>query len=43
MDNYMPTILIVDDDKDNRQLLTLLLQMWNYAVIEAADGREALF
>ena len=38
----MPTILIVEDDEDNRLLLKMLLESWNYCVIEAEDGIEAL-
>ncbi len=38
----MPTVLIVEDDTDNRLLLKIWLEMCNYCVIEAADGNEAL-
>lgn len=37
----MPTVLIVEDDADNRLLLKSLLEIWNYRVIEAGGG-EAL-
>lgn len=36
-----PTILIVDDEELNRQLLSLILQD-DYNIVEAADGLEAL-
>ncbi|MBB6632525.1 ATP-binding protein [Cohnella thailandensis] len=36
------TILIVDDDAANRQVLLNLLTMENYAVLAARDGEEAL-
>jgi diguanylate cyclase (GGDEF)-like protein len=35
-------ILIIDDDKDIRQLLTHMLTKQNYTIIEAADGVEGL-
>lgn len=38
----MPTILIVEDQADIRQLLTVLLRMDGYDVVEANDGRQAL-
>lgn len=38
----MPTVLIVEDDADNRELLRVMLELWKYHVIEAADGIEAL-
>lgn len=41
-DGLMPLILIVEDDRDNRQMLKYLLEMWTYRVIEAADGLEAV-
>ena len=37
-----PTILIADDDEDNRTMLRTLLELWNYRVLEAKDGGEAL-
>lgn len=40
--NIMPTVLITEDDADNRELLRILLEMWNFRVIEAIDGEEAL-
>lgn len=38
----MPLILIVEDNEDNRQMLKVLLETWSCAVLEAADGTEAL-
>ena len=40
-DGRMPVILVVEDDADNREMLKILLKMWKYRVIEAADGLEA--
>ena len=37
-----PMILIVDDHDDSRSMLRALLEMWNYGVVEAIDGNEAL-
>lgn len=37
-----PTILVVDDDADLRDLMTLLLEDAGYRVLTARDGREAL-
>jgi len=41
-DSFMPTVLVVEDDADNRELLKTMLEMWNYRVVEAKDGLEAL-
>ncbi|OON90891.1 MAG: DNA-binding response regulator [Epulopiscium sp. Nele67-Bin001] len=38
----MDTILVVDDDKDIRELLMILLQAEGYHVVEADNGQEAL-
>ncbi len=38
----IPVILIVEDDEDSRLMLKILLEMWKYRVIEAADGLEAI-
>ena len=35
-------ILVADDDRDLRRLLELLLQKWEYEVVLASDGVEAL-
>lgn len=37
-----PTILIIEDFSDTRELISLLLQRQGYAVIEAEDGLEGL-
>ena len=39
---FMPTVLITEDDPDNRNLLKVLLDLWNYRVVEAADSIDAL-
>jgi len=39
----MKTILVVDDKQSLRQLVKEYLEQEGYRVIEAADGREALF
>lgn len=39
---YMPLVLIVEDDADNRLMLRLLLEAWRYRVIEAQTEKEAL-
>lgn len=36
------TVLIIDDDADIRQLLSILLQAHGYNTIDAADGAQAL-
>lgn len=41
-DDPIPVILIVDDSDDSREMLKTLLEMWNYRVIEATDGIEAI-
>ncbi len=38
----MPTILVVDDEKDIRDLIVLNLQREGFASLEAADGLEAI-
>ena len=37
-----PTILLVEDYTDSRQILTLLLESTDYCVLPAADAKEAL-
>ena len=37
-----PLVLVTDDDEDTRFLLSTLLGMSGYAVIEAVDGEEAV-
>lgn len=38
----MKTILIIEDQPDMRENITTILEMENYAVINAANGREGL-
>ena len=38
----MAKILIVDDDKNSRQLFVSLLSPFGHQVMEAGDGREGL-
>ena len=37
-----PTILVVEDHDDTREMLHLLLEMWGYRVVEACNGLEAV-
>ena len=37
-----PTVLVVEDFADNRQMLSMWLRQEGYEVLEAADGREAI-
>lgn len=37
-----PLILVVEDDDDSRQMLRFILESWDFSVLEAADGIEAL-
>ncbi len=41
-DSAAPVILIVEDDEDNRLMLRLMLEIWNYRVHEAKNGFEAI-
>src|SRR5918998_249524 len=36
------TVLVVDDDGDTRRVVRWMLEQKGYAVIEAADGRQAV-
>ena len=36
-----PTVLVVDDNADTRQVVRWMLERWGYNVVEASDGREA--
>jgi CheY-like chemotaxis protein len=38
----MPTILLVEDDRDMRNVLSDLLQLFRYSVIPAIDGQVAV-
>jgi CheY-like chemotaxis protein len=37
----MPTVLVVDDNADTREVVRWMLERWGCRVIEAADGRQA--
>ena len=37
-----PTILLVEDTEDNRQMMRKLLEMSGYRVLEATNGEEAV-
>ena len=37
-----PTILIVEDHDDTREMLGMLFKMWGCRVVEACDGLEAI-
>jgi CheY-like chemotaxis protein len=37
-----PTILVVEDYDDTREMLHMLLEMWGCRVVEACDGLEAV-
>lgn len=36
-----PTVLVVDDNADTRQVVRWMLERWGCRVVEASDGREA--
>lgn len=38
----MPSILLIEDDKDLREMLLAAISRKDYAVMEAANGKEAL-
>ena len=42
MDNAVPTILVIEDYTDTREMLSILLRRHGYKVIEAEDGVEGL-
>src|SRR4026207_2570595 len=37
-----PTVLVVEDHDDTREMLHMLLEMWGCRVVEARDGLEAV-
>ncbi len=43
-DKYMqkPLILVADDDRRHRTILSTLLRDWGYDTVEASDGKEAV-
>lgn len=42
MNNYQPTVLIVDDEEDIREFLSFNLKRENYNIITAVNGIEAI-
>ena len=42
MEPVAETVLVVDDDKTNRSLLSIILKKEGYRVIEAGDGQDAI-
>ncbi len=40
--NFFPLVLIIEDDEDTRTMMTYLLKLWDYRVVEAASGEEGL-
>ena len=38
----VPTVLLVEDTEDNRQMLRKLLEMSGFRVVEALNGRQAI-
>lgn len=40
---YLPTILVIEDDEDNRLLLKYALDMFNYKSLIAADAKRGFF
>ena len=38
-----PSVLVIDDDPDMRQVLSDFLQRGGYRVVEAANGQEGIF
>ena len=41
-ENFTKTILVVDDIKENRDLITLLLNSYGFKTLQATSGKEAL-
>ena len=37
----MATILVIEDDPDNQNLVRILLEQGGYQVVAASDGRKA--
>jgi CheY-like chemotaxis protein len=42
LDSLHPTVLVVDDDSDARELLRGILEHQGYRVLQAVNGRDAL-
>ena len=40
--SHQPTILVVEDHDDTREMLHMLLEMWGCRVVEACNGLEAV-
>lgn len=39
--DHKPTVLVVDDNTDTRQVVRWMLERWGCRVLEASDGRQA--
>jgi CheY-like chemotaxis protein len=39
---YQPTVLVVEDHDDTREMLHVVLEMWGCRVVEACNGLEAV-
>jgi two-component system, cell cycle response regulator DivK len=42
MENMKPKILVIEDNEQNRYLVTFILEVKGYEVIQASDGREGI-
>lgn len=40
--NHRPLVLIVENDKDSREMLKTLLEIWGYRTAECEDGEESI-
>jgi CheY-like chemotaxis protein len=40
--NPRPLVLIVENDKDSREMLKTLLELWDYRTAECEDGEESI-
>lgn len=40
--NHRPLVLIVEDHEDTRDMLRIILELEGYAILEVADGLEAV-
>jgi CheY-like chemotaxis protein len=41
-DNLKPLVLIVENDRDSREMLKTLLEIWGYRTAESDDGEESI-